>query len=422
MKRKILLVYAALSYPLRDNTKHLVECFRQYSDDHWFYLNLAHKSAPSYLHHIDFDLVIFQTTFVQRLSRSDAYYALMCRRAAALMSIPAPKVALVQDEFWNVGKVGQFINAFGVSVLFSVAPGTEWPNLYPGVDRNKVRFHRVLTGYLDEKLLDRLINAGSASKVRPIDIVYRAAGTPSPAWGKKGYVKQRLADAVSRLAPQFGLKADISTNSQDALFGEAWISFLASARYTIGAPSGASLLDRDGRILAKVDAYQAAHPEASFEEIESQCFAGMDGNLNLEAIGPRHIEAAATQTCQVLVEGDYNGLFKAGVHYIAVSPDLSNLSSVLSTLGDEVRRQMIAKRAFEDLILPQRITYRNFVGEVLQISLPDAPGGAPLKGRQAVLLQWMRLVDQFEWQMARLISAPIRKVRDRLVAWRSRQE
>ncbi len=148
----------------------------------------------------------------------------------------------------------------------------------------------------------------------------------------------------------------------------------------------------------------------------------MDGNLNLEAIGPRHIEAAATQTCQVLVEGDYNGLFKAGVHYIAVSPDLSNLSSVLSTLGDEVRRQMIAKRAFEDLILPRRITYRNFVGEVLQISLPDAPGGAPLKGRQAVLLQWMRLVDQFEWQMARLISAPIRKVRDRLVAWRSRQE
>jgi len=336
------------------------------------------------------------------------------------MSISAPKAALVQDEFWNVGKVARFIKAFDVSVLFSVAPETEWPNLYPGIDREKVRFHRVLTGYLDEKLLDRLIDAGSASKARSMDIVYRAAGKPSPAWGKLGYVKQRLADAVSHLAPQYNLKADISTNSQDALFGDAWISFLARARYTIGAPSGASLLDRDGHIRAKVDAYLAAHPEATFEEIEDQCFPRMDGNLSLEAIGPRHIEAAATQTCQVLVEGDYNGLLKAGVHYLAVLPDLSNLSSVLSMLGDEAMRQAIAKRAFEDLILPRQVTYRNFVAEILKISLPDARESAPLKGRQMVLLRWMRWVDHFEWQIARFISTPVRKVRDRLVALRSR--
>src|SRR5690348_7022099 len=100
MKRKILLVYAALNHPLRDNTKHLINCFRQYSDDHWFYLNLAHKSAPSYLAEIDFDLIIFQTTFVQRLTRSDSYYALMSKRAATLKSTAARKVALVQDEFW----------------------------------------------------------------------------------------------------------------------------------------------------------------------------------------------------------------------------------------------------------------------------------------------------------------------------------
>src|SRR6185312_1013880 len=131
-----------------------------------------------------------------------------------------------------------------------------------------------------------------------------------------------------------------------ALYGDAWISFLADARYTLGAPSGASLLDRDGKITRCVEEYRAAHPGASFEEVEAHCFAGMDGNLRLSAIGPRHIEACATRTCQILVQGDYNGLLQPDVHYLSVLPDLSNLSVVFARLGDEVLRKKIVERAF----------------------------------------------------------------------------
>ena len=412
MKPKILLVYAALNYPLRANTKHLIECFRQYGDAHWFYLNLAHKKAPAYVSNVDFDLIIFQTTFTQRLSRSEAHYQQMIRRAAALSRLNAPKIALVQDEFWNVEKVERFINAFGIEIVFSVAPESEWSTLYPSVDRRKVRFYRTLTGYLDEATLDRLIAAGASDTPRIIDVAYRAAGWPNPAWGRFGYMKQLLADAVLRLAPQFGLNTDISTDPRNTLYGDDWIKFLASARYTIGAPSGASLLDRDGKITEKVDGYRGAHPQATFEEISAHCFPGLDGNLRLSAIGPRHIEACATRTCQILVEGDYNGLLQPDVHYIAVKPDLSNLSEVLASLGDDARRKRVVERAFNDIVKPLQVTYRKFVTAILERSLVGSRPPNSITAREARISRHMARVDAAEWFLARRVSSPVRRVRD----------
>lgn len=414
MKPKILLVYAALNHPLRANTKHLIECFREYGDANWFYLNLAHKSAPAYIANVDFDLIVLQTTFTQRLSRSEGYFAQMIRRAKKIAQIPAPKVALVQDEFWNSGKVERFINMFGVGVVFSVSPPSEWPKIYPKVDADRVRFHRVLTGYLDEAMLDRMVAAGASGRPRHNDIIYRAAGKPSPAWGRFGYMKQMLVDAVRELGPTFRLKLDVSTDTSDALYGDDWIEFLAGARYTLGAPSGASLLDRDGQIAAKVEAYRAANPNASFDEIERQCFAGMDGSLYLSAVGPRHIEACATRTCQILIEGDYNGLLQPDVHYIAVKPDLSNLRQVLAQLGDEGRRNTIVERAYNDVVRPMHITYRNFVSEVLHVSLDGRKLHGPLTVTEGRILRRMKAIEAFEQGMARVASKPVRKIRDML--------
>ncbi len=414
MKPKILLVYAALNHPLRANTKHLIECFRQYGDAHWFYLNLAHKSAPEYIGKVGFDLVIFQTTFTQRLSRSEGHFAQMIRRAGPVLRLSAPKVVLVQDEFWNSEKVERFINMFSIGTVFSVSPPSEWSKIYPNVDQGKVRFHRVLTGYLDEATLEKFSAAGAADRPRRSDIVYRAAGPPTPAWGRFGYTKQLLVDAVREFASEFHLKLDLSTEARDALYGDAWVDFLANARYTLGAPSGASLLDRDGRITTRVNTYRAAHPAATFEEVERECFAGMDGNLRLSAIGPRHIEACATRTCQILVEGDYNGLLQPNVHYIAVKPDLSNLRQVLSQLGDEDRRMAIVERAYEDVVQPLRVTYRNFVSDVMNVSMTKTKVTASLTPPEGKIQRRMSLVEACEWAVARVASGPVRKVRNLL--------
>jgi hypothetical protein len=419
MKPKILFIYAALNRPLRANTRCLIECFREYGDAHWFYLNLAHKRAPAYLRRVDFDLIIFQTTFTQRLSRSEKHYSLMTKRAERIRALPAPKVALVQDEFWNVAKVERFIDSFGVHTVFSVAPPSEWPKIYPNIDRSKVRFDQVLTGYIEDRVLDRMVGAAAgASTKRSYDIVYRAAGKPSPAWGSLGYLKQRLVEAVRDIAEKNGLKTDISTEARDAIYGDDWYRFLASARYTIGAESGSSLLDREGDITSKVNAYLVAHPDASFEDVERNCFRGLDGSVRLAVLGPRHLEACATRTCQILIRGDYNGLLKAGIHYIPVEPDLSDLSVVLAGLGDEARRLEIVQNAFEDVVRPRKITYEAFVEKVLDKSFEGrVPRRSELNALEGWIHAWMAWQERAEWAVARRMSGAARYLRDRILQW-----
>jgi hypothetical protein len=416
MKRKILLVYAALNHPLRTNTQKLIECFREHSDDHWFYLNLAHKSAPFYLRSVDFDLIIFQTTFTQRLSRSDDYYRQMVHRAALLADLPAQKVALIQDEHWNVAKAERFVLEFGIRAVFCTSPPSVWPKLYPMLDPQKVRIHRVLTGYIEDGKINKMIAASDAAGKRTLDIVYRLAGRPDPSWGREGYIKQTFAEEVKRLAPEYGLKIDISADGRNPILGDDWYRFLASARYAIGVESGASLMDRDGKIKERVDAYLEKHPEATFDEIEAACFPGEDGNARIKMIGPRHLEACATKTCQILVRGEYNGLLQPDIHYIPVSPDMTDLPQVLAGLGNEERRQRIVQRAFDDIVAPRKISYESFVQDVLEVSLSGVrvPDIKSLKLREKFLLGWMRFVDRAEWMAARLFSKPVRKVRDAL--------
>lgn len=415
MKRKILVVYAALNHPLRATTKQLIDCFQEYSDDHWFYVNLAHKAAPFYLSRIEFDLVVFHVTFMQRLSRSEAHFQRMTRRAACVLDLPVSRrVALVQDEFWNASKVERFLLKSGVNVVFSVSPDSEWRKIYPRIDPGKVRFHRVLTGYLDDNNLDMMIALGENPAPRKYDLVYRASNRPSPAWGRFGYLKQDLTDAVVRLLPNYSLQTDISTAAADVIHGNAWYEFLASSRYTFGVESGVSLLDRDGEINARVSAYRTAHPAAEFEEIEATCFPGMDGNIHMAAIGPRHLEACATRTCQILTEGDYNGLLKPGLHYIPLSRDLANLPEVLGSLGDEDRRRRLVKRAFDDIVAPRKLTYANFVREVLDVSFSGSGlrTASPISPAELRILKWMQRLDEVEWAVARHVSKPVRGVRD----------
>lgn len=418
MKRKNLLVYAALTHPLRANTQSLIDCFRRYSDDHWFYLNLAHKKAPHYLRNVDFDLIIFQTTFVQRLSRSEAFYNLMVRRAAAIGAIDAPKVALAQDEFWNASKIERFVRDFGVQVLFSVSPQAAWPKLYPKLNQQNVKIHQVLTGYLEDSLIERMSVLGGTDAPRVLDVVYRSAGRPSPAWGRDGFLKQRLADAVRAAASRHGLNVDISTDARDAIAGDAWYEFLAGSRYTIGVESGTSLMDRDGTITERVEHYLKAVPDASFEEVEENCFLGLDGNAKLNMIGPRHLEACATRTCQILVEGEYNGILKADVHYIPLRRDFSNLDEVLGSLNNESRRKEIVQRAFDDIVKSGKISYRNFVAEVLDVSFRsvDRRPVSALSPREKAIQRRLNRLERIEWTFARQFSQTVRRFRDLLKA------
>jgi hypothetical protein len=107
------------------------------------------------------------------------------------------------------------------------------------------------------------------------------------------------------------------------------------------------------------------HPEASIDEVEGTCFAGKEGEINLLTVGPRHFEAAMTKTCQILLEGDYAGILKPGIHYIELKSDYSNLKEVIGKVQDDRNRNKVVEKAYEDLVLSGKYSYRVFANQVI---------------------------------------------------------
>ena len=70
-------------------------------------------------------------------------------------------------------------------------------------------------------------------------------------------------------------------------------------------------------------AYEAEHPDATFEDIHRRFFADYGPSVPIRIISGRQIEAAGTRTVQILFEGRYDGYFLPDVHYIPLKKDFS---------------------------------------------------------------------------------------------------
>jgi hypothetical protein len=343
-----------------------------------------------------FDLVIFHALFFAGRFDGD-FLRRSFKRGAPLAKMDAVKVILPQDEFINSSLVNEFIRDFGIDCVFSVQPESVWDQVYDSVDRKRVEIRSILTGYLDDNRVAK-IDALKRAAQRTIDIGYRTAGDPPPWFGRHGFLKRLIAESFVTKGRDSGLALDISTSGSDTLLGDDWYRFLVRCKYTLGVEGGTSILDRDGEIRRKTEAYKATNPSASFEEIEQACFPGMDGTFNGFAISPRHLEACAAETCQILTEGYYNGILVPNRHYIPVKRDLSNVGEVLEQVrADSVRSEMV-KRAYADIVASGKYTYRSFVNFVISESM--AIGCAHRDARvtrtsssMLMLHSWMRLVE-----------------------------
>ena len=111
----------------------------------------------------------------------------------------------------------------------------------------------------------------------------------------------------------YGLRCEIRTRRMPR---EDWAEFLSSCLCVTGAESGTYYLQRNGEALACAKKYVKRHPTASFTTVHQACFEGCPSALNGKAISSRHLEPIGTRTCQVLIEGFYNGILEADVHYL----------------------------------------------------------------------------------------------------------
>jgi hypothetical protein len=158
-----------------------------------------------------------------------------------------------------------------------------------------------------------------------------------------------------------GITCDIRTRR---LPREKWAQFLRTCRGILGAESGTYYLDRTGRIIEDVGKYVKRHPRVSFEEIYSLFFKNHRCPVSGKAISSRHFEPIGTKTCQILIEGDYNGILKPDEHYISVKKDLSNIEDVIRRFKDGSYRRAMVERTYEYVM--DGHTYRHRVDTLLR--------------------------------------------------------
>lgn len=407
MKYNILVVYGYRDFPLRSTSWNHLYSHQQYSGHNCFYINLAVNKIPHYITNIKFDLIIFDTLFFVRFKRN--YFLNLMKKAAVLKKSSAIKVMIPQDEFINTDLLCRFASEFNIDHIFSVAPETEWSKIYKGVDRGKTRLHKVLTGYLDDRTIQDVAHL-TGETVRNVDIGYCAAA-PLFWHGRHGMLKSQIGQAFLSSELAEGLQMNIITPKGHAFLGNDWFRFLLRCKYTLGVESGTSILDEDGTISARTESYVRDHPQASFEEVEAICFPGADGSFNLFALSPRHLEACVTRTCQILTEGDYDGVLKPWVHYLPLKKDFSNLSQIIELVRNDSLRSEIVERAYHDVVASKIYSYANYVGFVLNLSIGTQSGIAQNKAEDRFALFLNKYDEKLSWFKVRVLSLLRRGIR-----------
>jgi hypothetical protein len=358
----ILIIHGFEQYPLRSTIRDHLFCFKKYlPDDKCFYLNLNENyEVPDHIKKLNFDLILFHTVFVAARWSGEAFFEKnVIEKCKVFKDHAAVKIVLPQDEWIHTVSLNRFINEVNVDMILSVSPSTEWKKIYNEVDLNKVSIHKMLTGYIDDELVKKIKKLEEKNSSRPIDIGYRAF--KSPAWlGRHGFLKTKIADVFSTEKVKSKFKTDISTDLSATITGDKWYEFMLQCKYFIGVEGGSTILDPKGEIWEKGNEFVRKNPNASFEEIEKECFPGMDGNLRIIALSPRHLETCITNTCQVLIEGEYDGALTAGRNYIELKADFSNLDEVLVKMKDEELRKKIVKQTYEDVVASGKYSYSAF--------------------------------------------------------------
>lgn len=358
--RILVLYYQKYEKGLRQTINEHLYSFKRYSGEDCHYLNVAF-GIPFYLAKIHFHLTIYHYTICGRKENLGQFRHLQ-KKWRLLRRLNGYKVAIPQDEYMHSDAMNNFFRDFGIRSVFTCLPESEWQKVYPKAESKLDYYLSVFPGYIDEEALHKIASFQSID--REVDIGYRARKLPY--WiGRHGQLKVILGNKFLNRSVPHTLKLDISVAPDDVFFGDDWYRFLCRCRTVLGCEGGASLHDPTGEIRSKVENYVAQHPEASFDEVEQVCFPGLDGNLKLFSLSPRHFECAITKTCQVLVEGEYAGIFKPGIHYIEVKKDWSNLPEVFRLIEDRNYCEKIAENAYRDIVQSCQYTYRRFVENVI---------------------------------------------------------
>jgi glycosyltransferase involved in cell wall biosynthesis len=277
------------------------------------------------------------------------------------------KVLMKQDEQRSTALFAEYLGRKRFDVLLTCVAEPEWPRVYPTDLVGDVALVHVLTGYVTETMRKM---ATRWNRARPIDLGYRGSVQPL-SFGRLGFEKRQIGYDVTRaLSCRHGIRSDISSRPQDRIHGSAWIDFIAASKATLGVESGSNLFDFDGEVEKWCCGFEAAHldmdplSEEFYRLADEEYLWRFEGNVDYAQVSPRHFEAAAARSVQILYEGRYSDIFVPDRHFLPLARDLSNLNEAIDTLGDDRRCIDITECSAEEIVGNPKYGYEAFVTTV----------------------------------------------------------
>ena len=251
----------------------------------------------------DFDIIFLHSTIAYEPS---TLFALDDLRKSGFDEYDGLKVLMKQDEHVRSLETSRFIRDKGIDLVLTCLDPSEIEKVYPRqIIGEKCKFLQTLTGYVSPWMRARRRVSTSS---RAIDVCYR--GSLQPLWtGRLGFEKHWIGTDFQRADAAKGLKLDISSRWEDRIYGEEWKEFLAGAKAVLGCESGSNLFDFDGEVAKLSGAYEATHAgedrmSKEYYECANQSFLNrFENNVQYAQISPRHFEAAAVHTLQILYPG-----------------------------------------------------------------------------------------------------------------------
>lgn len=332
---------------IRTKSKHDIDVFNTYSLKPRF-RKYFRKSLNKY------DGIIFHNTITynyQSLLNLSQYFNPTLRDFSGI------KILMKQDEMKNINFMREILKDWKVNILTTCLDKENVGKVYGEELLNSVSVVHTLTGYVTPELKNM---KRVPLEDRKLDVVYRGMETPFE-WGTLGHEKFYIGEEFNVLASKYNLKTDISSKTQDRIYGDKWYDFLSSSRATLAVESGASIFDFDGSIEKWCTEFKKNNPSAKFPEAFNAHLKQFDGLIHYNQISPRHIEAAALGTVQIMFEGEYSEIFLPDRHYIPLKKDFSNMDEVVQKLKDLNFCKRLVSNSITDILSRDDLTFDHFV-------------------------------------------------------------
>ena len=276
---------------------------------------------------------------------------------SALFRYHGPKVLLLHDEYDETENLKNWIKDYQVNHVFSVIPEQYLEIIYPPEQFPGCTFYSALTSYVPANLPDE--KSIPPIGVRSLDVVYRGRRA-NPWHGELPLEKQQIGEYFKSLN-EAGLLMDLESAENERIYGRNWLTFLMSARATLGTESGSNVFDIHGKIK---DWFRDNEGTAAEQIPVTLDFKEGNLGVKMNQISPKIFESIYCKTVMILYEGQYSGVIKPGTHYIELKKDHSNIDQVLSQLRDVRFLQNMADKAYNDVIKSNKYSYEPHINKI----------------------------------------------------------